>query len=455
MRGTTYDGSHFANKGTSRSKGESMFSVGNLVAFRYYWFCSPDGRSSSRGMCPKTDEYLLQEEILLEEYENTTSNRYGSGDYDVRKIVELPDVFWHEHITTLDYETFALQILENNENVFKNSFISGDIAEVRNHPGKFLHIYEIPKGYRDCKAETFTATVAAINLQKEQEDADAAKAVAQNYRGVPLDFGITSRGGWYKPSANFGTFEISPMHEHDNSSTSLYKMVIMPCVPDGMLQFYVGGMPVSLFLKDGEEPSMSACVSSSWANSQKWWYDELDASAIQKGWIFVDGEDVFERTIGSIKYHRDKKIAKRNEKFQELSEAVTEKYGEEVLKMAIGKKGQVLATLSALADCQVEVDLVDVKKILNLGIDPAVAANLLVLVAAKVDTFQAAKVAENAYAWAYLSNALPAEVIFTGRFDDAARALEVYSKNWGYEKEGPKVELNTLGDFFKKNGIRF
>jgi len=429
MKGTNYNGSHFANKGTSRSEGESMFSVGNVVAFSYSHYCSPDGRSSSRGCCPTTSGYLLQEEIILEEYDNTTSDHYGSGDYDTRKIVELNDVFWHEYSTQIRYNTFLLQVLETDKNVFTDGFIVGDIAEVRNHQGKFLHIYEIHEGYRGCKSETFEATVEKINLQKKQEDEATNRAINQNYRGVELNFGITTRGGWYKPSADFGTYQIGRAHEYDDSRTTLGKIKIMPPVPDGSHQLYIWGYPVSLYLQKGQQPSISVCALSSWCNSQSWWYDELDSTTIQKGWIFVDGEDVFEKTIETVNENRSKKVAARKTKFDELSKVVTEKYGEEVLKLVLRKKGSVLAILKVLSESSVQVELAELKKIFGLTGSAPVIANLMACVAGEVDIFKAAKVADKAYAWAYLNNALPG-VGFTGYFDDAKAALEIYSKNF-------------------------
>ena len=111
MKGITWNGSHFAEKGTSRSEGTNMFSVGGLVAFSYKHYCSPDGRSHSSGCCPATTSYLLQEEVVLEEYDRTISSRYGSGKNDIKKIVVLIDRFWHGYDTQVSYKTFLLQMV--------------------------------------------------------------------------------------------------------------------------------------------------------------------------------------------------------------------------------------------------------------------------------------------------------------------------------------------------------
>lgn len=445
MKGTSYNGSHFANKGTSRSSGEEMFSVGGVVAFRYDHYCSPDGRSHSSGCCPSTKNYLLQEEILLEEYNNTESDRYGSGDYDVKKIVELPDVFWHEYSTQLVWKTFLLGVLDINKNVFLNECLSGDITEVRNHPGKFLHIYEIPEGYRGCKKETFTETVDAINQQKKQEDNRQNQLISDNFRGHELIFGITA-SGWYASRASFGKYSVQLAHEYDSTRRNHYKIVIMPCVPNGDYSFYVQGIPMSLHLREGQEPSIDTFTQTHWANSQSWKYCEIQTLSIEKGWIFVEGEDVFCNTKKRIEDREAERKSARSSKFQELSKAVAEKHGEEVLKLALRKKGSVLSILKTLSESSAQVEFADFKKVLELSNSAPVIANLIVCIAGKVDVYKATKVAEKAYAWAYLHSALPG-IGFTGHFDDASKALEIYSKNWEIVPEN-KEATNRLGDFF-------
>ncbi|MFM7088070.1 MAG: hypothetical protein ACKOW9_00850 [Candidatus Paceibacterota bacterium] len=431
MKGTKWNGDYFATKGCTRSDGSHMFSVGNLVAFEVTTFSSPDGRRYSYGCIPSQNNYLLQEEIVLGEHDNTESNRYGSGSYDIKKIVELKDAFWHERSTQLIYKTFLLQILESNENVFVGGFISGDIAEVRNHPGKFLHIYEIPEGYRGCKAESFTETVEKISLQKKQEDEAAAEAVNRDFWGVELSFGITTHGGWYKPSINFGTYEITPQHEHDSSGTTLGKIKIMPCVPEGAHQIYIWGYPVSLYIKKGEQPYISMCASSSFGNSQSWWYDSHYSTSIEKGWIFVDGEDIFQPTRDNVQKNVAERAAKRKASFETLSVEITEKYGDEVFKAVLRKKGKVLRVLSALKNMvdPTGVAKPDILKAISLTDDGSEIANLINFVKSGVNPSKAAKVAEKAGAWKYLMDVFPG-VKFEGRFDEAAAALAIYGKNW-------------------------
>jgi hypothetical protein len=443
MIGTTYNGNYFARKGTSRSEGNHSFSVGNLVAFGYSYYSSPDGRSYRYGCCPSTKAYCIQEEILLEEYDNTTSNKFGSGKYDCQEIIILSEEFWHTYSTPICKKTFLLQILENDKNVFLNNFITGDIAEVRNHSGKFLHIYEIPEWYRECKKNNFEETVVSINLQKKQEDENSKKAVLQNYRGVELNFGITTRGGWYKSSIGFGTWKTSRQHEYDDSKTILKKMKIMSSMPNGIHYFYIDEYPVCICLIAGREPSIEMCVSSSIGSSQSWWYDHLEKTTLKKGWIFVDGVDVVEKTVQRVDENKAATLAVRKNKFEEFSKAVTEKYGEEVLKITLRKKGSVLAILKVLSESSVQVEFAELKKILELSSSAPIIANLMVCVVKKLNPLKAMKVAEKAGAWKYLNDSLP-KLSFMGHFDEAAKSLQIYGENWGYQNTPATFSLGDL-----------
>lgn len=436
MKGTNYDGSYFANKGTCRSEGESMFSVGNLVAFKYAHYCSPDGRQISRGMKPTTSSYLLQDEIILEEYDNTVSDKFGSGSYDVKNIVELPDVFWHEYMTSIDYKTFLLQILEHDQNVFIDNFIVGDISEVRNHPGKFLHIYEIPEGYRGCQKKNFSETVKDINSVKrkvDQREEDARKA---GWRGVPLIFGISTRGGYYAPSASFGDYKIKPQHEHDDSHTKLDELVISPSVPEGNIYFYIGYYPVVVNIKNGEYPRMNLLTDSSWCNNQNWWYTKIFSTTIQPGWLSMNGEDLYESTRQTVLENRLEQVTARNAKFAEakakaLEAGITENQVGQVIKLA--GKGRVIAMINLAARMAAEqkngIELV--LQILSdlRGKNPTVIESYAFLVAnaAKIKLSSAKKAAKKAYAWSYLQSLIPGYGV--GYFDDAIEALNLALEN--------------------------
>lgn len=442
MKGTEWNGDYVATKGMTRSDGRHMFSVGGLVAFDVTTFSSPDGRSFSYGCTPTASSYILQEEILLEEFNRTEIDpHYHCGNMDVQKIVELRDEFWHVRRDPISKETFLLGVLDTSENIFAG-FISGEITEVRNHPGKFLHIYEIPEGYRGCKGETFEATVDAINLQKKQEDEHYDELVAKNWRGMELVFGITA-SGWYASRASFGRHGVQRQHEHDSTTRNHHTMVISPEVPCGDTDghgcsyrcFYLpDGTPMSLALWSNREPSIDTLTDTHWANSQSWHYSEIQTMYIKPGWIIVDGVDVYDCTKQIIDKNRAEQAALRKTKFAEakakaIEAGFTEAQTGQIIKLAM--KGKVIAMLSLAArlaekhgtDFALQV-FVDLK-----GKSPVVTENYAFLLAhaSEIKLSSAKRAAERAGAWSYLQALVPG--YGTGYFDDAMTALQLALAN--------------------------
>lgn len=450
MKATTWNGNATITKGCGSSRGEYYFSIGNLVAFCVKTHSSPDGMSYSDGCIPSTKDYFLQEEIELKEWDNSTYPGGAGvgpvGGMDQQKVVEIANIFWHKFSTQIVEKTFLLQIMECDKNVFSEGFIPGDITEVRNHPGRYLHIYEIPEGYSKCKAEAFAATVAAINLQKKQEDKLEAKKAANRYRDIELIFGITTTG-WYASKASFGEHSVQLQHDHDSTDRVHYGLKIMNIVPNGNYTFYLrNGIPMSLLVTDGQ-PRIDTLTDTHWANSQSWRYTPISKVNIKKNWIFVDGEDVYEETKKLVDERVSKIRSARVNRFKSFSNAVKEQYGEEIFKLALRKKGQVLATLSILlANSQSDIGDADIKKALKLGGDVALVENIIAIVVAGVNPKKAAKIATKAYAWKYLENAFP-KVSFSGNFTDAVVALAIYGESWIREERDESVK-NTLGDFF-------
>lgn len=447
MKGIEWNGDYFAEKGCTRSDGKYMFSVGNLVAFEVTTWSSPDGRDYGRGCIPCASMYKLQEEIILEEFNRTVSSIYNSGSYNIQTIIELQDRFWHEYSRPVEYKTFLLQILGSGSNPFRKEFIKGEITEVRNNPGKYLHIYEVPESYRKCKVANFAETVEAINLQKQKEEQEYADMVSKNFRGVELIFGITA-SGWYASGASFGRHSVQLQHEHDSTSRDHYRIIIMPCVPNGgtrgtecswsckSLHFYLpNGIPMSLSLYTDREPVIDTMTTTHWANSQSWHYDEIETLEIQKGWIFVDGVDVYDCTTKIIDENKATKAAARNEKFaiaktKALEAGFTESQIGQIIKTS---KGQVIANLNLVASMVTE-NKYGVAFVLQMfknlqGKSPEVISSYSFLVshAAEIKMDNVKRADKKAYAWAYLSDLIPG--FGSGHFDDAMIALRLAIEN--------------------------
>ena len=451
MKATYWNGDATITKGCGSSDSEYFFSVGDLVAFRVNSFSSPDGRSFGHGCIPKQENYLLQEEILLEEFDNSTfpgEPGHGPvGGMDRKTIEEIVNVFWHKYSRPVISRTFLLGVLDTSENVFSGGFIHGEISEVRNHSGKFLHIYEIPEEYRECKGETFESTVAAINLQKKQEDEYQADLAAKNWRGVELVFGITA-SGWYESEASFGRHSVQRAHEYDSTSRSHYNLMIMPCVPNGgtrgnknswscrPIHFYLpNGMPVSLSLYTDKNPEIDTITDHRWNNQQSWWYVQIETIEIQPGWIFVDGEDVFYCTKKIIEENRAKKITTRNAKFAEakakaFEAGITETQIGQIIKLA--DKGQIINTLKLVTTMVAKYSPVFILEIFNYipSENPEVIENYAYLVAhaGEIKLANVKLATKNAYARSYINNLIPG-YITGGHFDFYMRALSLALAN--------------------------
>lgn len=461
MKGTIWNGDATITKGCGSSRGEEYFSVGNLVAFLVSEYSSPDGRQFSHGCIPTHGGYLLQEEIPLEEYNNSTFPGEPGvgpvGGMDRREIVEIPDDFWHWHCRPGVERTFLLGVLDTSENVFLKGFIHGDIAEVRNHPGKFLHIYEIPRGYRKCKSETFADTVSAINLQKEQED-EGTEIISRAEAGEVVDpqklkeahirasQWVVSAGEYLSLAETAGldiAIAVAEANDHPEKLATLQSWK-------------------DAGVTNGDLGSLD-CVKSSYDYNHHYyvkrsgWREGVQIAAESYGLECVRTLSLCSLSPERLQQHitaegeaeRLRKEARKAE-FDEISKTVTEKYGEEIFKIALKKKGQVLAVLTTLANSQSELEFADIKKILQVAGSSAEISNLISIVSAEILPGQAEKVAKKAYAWAYLYDAFPS-VAFSGYFDDARSALEKYSKIWE-----PKVSKATfsLGDFDSLRELR-
>lgn len=266
-------------------------------------------------------------------------------------------------------------------------------------------------------------------------------------RGINLVFGITA-SGWYASRASFGEYKITPQHEHDCTKRTHYDLLVAPCVPNGIFQFYLpDGIPMNLGLHEGKEITISPSTYTRWNNNQKWYYQEIKELNIKKGWIFIDGKDVFENTEKIINELKMKHKASRSVIFEELSRSVTKKYGEEVVKLVLQKKGSVLSILKMLNEGETEqLEFADMKKIFSVSSDASIIANLMICIKYRISVFKATKVVEKAFAWEYLYNNFP-EIVFIGRFSEAMMALKLYCDNWGIKK-------NTIGDLMEYKGIK-
>lgn len=178
----------------------------------------------------------------------------------------------------------------------------------------------------------------------------------------------------------------------------------------------------------------------SWCNSQRW-KPQIQDKKLRRFEISSGEEGCMEKY--NLILGEEKKA--RATRYKELSALVAEKYGNEVVRLVSKKKGQVLGMLQYLAEADSSAEA---KKMVAAATTADELKNLLQLEAAKVSPSKAYKVAQKAYAWAYLENAFPG-VKWEGYFDEALGAVKIYASLSGV---GPNVSdlANSWGARLKK-----
>lgn len=412
-----------------------MFSIGNLVAFSYSHYCSPDGNDGRSGTNLLGADYSLQQEIVLEEYDNTESDKYGSGNYDRKKVVELSDVWKHEESSWQRFgghnHNFLCTVLGTQEPQIGEPFVKGQrIEEVRENPGRWLHVYEVDDTDFTISEKATSFEEAIQKIKTESPKNKAAYGLANWAKGEEFPVWYYKQD-YYAPSAGVGGDGT-----HGGSwctSEDAGWLRIMPCVPAGNYSVYIFGGAGYIHVPnrdfDGQLPSVGLNVYTHWANSQSYNRLPLTETTIQKGWFFFNGEDISEKTIAIVKENIVGIVANRKAKFAEakakaLEVGITETEIGQISKLA--GKGNVISRLSLATRL-----VVDQKQGINfvlqiftdlLGQNTAVIENYSYLVAhAHEIKLSSAKRATRAYAWKYLQDLIPG--YGTGYFDEAMEAL--------------------------------
>lgn len=469
MKGTTYNGSYFASKGSCRSEGISMISVGNLVAFSYSHYSSPDGNDGRSGANLLSSDYQIQEEVKLEEYDNTEEDKFHSGNYDYKKVEDICDVWNHEEGSWQRFgghaNRFICTVLETNVPQIGTPFTQGTrIEEIRNNGGKFLHVYALDRAdfIIALSQKSFEEAVIAVKKDSSKNKATFGLANWQTGAPIPVQYG---RQDYYSPGASVGGDGTSSSDTWCSSGRSAW-LAIMPCVPAGDYQVFLFGYAASLHIPNRAEnslPRLDLNVQRHWANSQNWWETPLTETTIKKGWLFFDGEDIYEATIAEAKKNRDAQVAARNEKFTAAKTAATEAGFTEdqisqLLKIGKGKTINLLKTAASIVKADGFTTELAIETIKLLATENcAVISNYAGLIAKStvIDYSRIQKVNRKASAWAYLSSAIP-EVSFDGYFDDALRAIKLTVDNKvrfkNMDGNAPyygEIIPTTIGDLFK------
>jgi hypothetical protein len=478
MKGTCWNGDTIATKGTSASEGRGMFSVENLIAFQTHGYCSPDGSHHSSGCNLISAPYLLQDEIQLEEFDRTHTNKYGSGSCDKQEIINLRDRFcheWEDNWTHPYWLKFLCTVLDDNKPRLPRELCPQPrIEEVRNNPTKFLHIYPVDKPVYEIaeSSSSFEEAIEKIsdlfNTSKNRiEELEKIAGEKREKLGVKFtEEGIEAKALEAEKASKRDAEEIRQLKEYidalnnnlaiamlwkapyysrpgnnqirgdesvkapyrgeyagDNVGTVraekllIYRIAKKVKTSVGVYcgSFRASGV-VDVFEEDGEI-TYRLNRYESWCNSQQW-HEQPRYDIIR--FEIESGEE------GSMKEYNDekkKRATDREEKFKNLSQIVSEKYGEKILSLALQKKGKILATLQALTDF--DSDANSAEKALKASSEPNVLRNLFAIISMNMDKQRIRKISEKAFAWAYLQDAIP-EISFSGHFDQAMEALNLY-----------------------------
>lgn len=449
MKGTEYNGSHFASIGSSRSEGTSMFSIGGLVAFSYRHYCSPDGNDGRTGVNLITAGYFLKEDIVLEEYNNTKSDKYGSGNYDRKKVVELSDVWKHEESSWQRFggycRNFLCSILDTQDPQIGDPFTKESrIEEIRENPGHWLHVYEVDDTDFAIGEKATSFEEAIQKIKSESPKNKAAHGLANWAKGEEFPVWC-SKQDYYAPHAGVGG-DGTPIGGDWATSVRAGWLRIMPCVPTGQYTVLIFGWAGCISVPDRkteEVPRISLSANTHWANSQSYRDQPLTETNTQKGWFFFNGEDMYEATVAEVQKNRTEQVASRNAKFTEvktkaLEAGITETQISQIIKLA--GKGKVITMLNLatkmVAEQKYRIDFV-LQIFTNLwGKSSALIENYAFLVAhaTEIKLSSAKKAVEKAYAWSYLGVLIPG--FGAGYFDDAMEALKLALTNKVPFKDG-------------------
>lgn len=492
MKGIKWNGDYFAEKGMCSSDSKEMFSVGGLVAFQTEYHSSPDGRQHHSGCDLSSASYFLQEEITLEEFDKTEVSRFNSGSYDIQTVIELKDVFCHEKSSS-SYGTkqFLCSILDHNNFLLPKEIASARIEEVRNHPGKFLHIYLVGDGPFKIaeQAASFEDAVASINntfdsLRIEMnylEKAAAEKhALGMKFteEGVRLailrakkSYGddsywsesfkdgkvsqlesllsvvddlnnanaiaIVSTSAYYsKPSYRFVNSDSDiPVlslgtddhfgHAVRDSDLVIKKIAKKVKLSDGRI--YCGSFRdstlIDVFKEQSGETNYDTNLYTSWCDSQSW-----NESVHDYSFTRFEIETGEEGKMVEYNNHAKEQKKARTEKFNDLSQKIAARFGEDILKLILKEKGRVISLMATIEE-KADITQEDIKLALEAGHGKSspIPEILIKIITDRPDQHKVRKVVAKASAWAYLSNAKLAYV--AGKkcyFDDTMAALEIY-----------------------------
>ena len=430
--------SYFAPKWTCRFDRSQMYSIQDLVTIETNSYCSPDWRSYWASI----DRINLfpSEDDLPEEYDDTVSSNFGSGQYDYLSYdKENKKIFHYSTWNELSVQNHYFWVSPNSTILFPW------IETVQECNGWYFHhiIIDNKSDYKAVDEKSIQKTINALMNQKKK------KEELEEYREknwdiwIELPWTIYSTW-WYKPQVYMWDKHWTPAHEHSDERWNTNKLLVKFWKPWDYVNFFWKWTRYSIDISEDGKIDIEVHASSRWNNNQDRWYDELWESNIQRWQIFINGEDVYDSTMFRISEKQKESKESRKIKFSELKSKLIDEYKftesefQNLCKYAW--KWNVIKFLSTIKSMHEWFDIKN-DDILNAMIEIKYPGEMVfrnyVLIkknAKKFTQSDVKRVVEKGYARKYLTDNLP-WIWFVWYFDDVIWALRLALEMWLFRND--------------------
>ncbi len=430
--------SYFAPKWTCRSDRSQMYSIQDLVTIETNSYCSPDWRSYWASI----DKINLfpSEDDLPEEYDNTLSDKFGSGQYDYLSYdEENKKIFHYSTWNQLSVQNHYFWVSPNSTILFPG------IETVQECNGWYFHhiIIDNKSDYKAVDEKSIQKTINALMNQKKK------KEELEEYREKNWDIWIELpwtiySSGYYQPRVYIWDNHGIPAHEHSNERWNTNKLLVKFWKPWDYINFYRWGKRYTVTIDENKEVEISNHTSCRWNNNQDWWYDELWESNIQRWQIFINGEDVYDSTMSRISEKQKESKESRKTKFSELKSKLIDEYKfTESEFQNLCKYAWKWNTLRFLSTIKSMIEKTNIQKgeiidaMMEIKYPSEMVFRNYVLIkknAKKFTQSDVKRVVEKGYARKYLTDNLP-WIWFVWYFDDVIWALRLALEMWLFRND--------------------
>jgi len=277
--------SYFADKGCCRSEGSRTYSVQDLVTIETSWYCSPDGRDYGRWI-DKINLFPTEEDIP-QEYDNTTSNKYGSGQYDYLSYDKENKRIWSYSVysSSSSWSEHYFWVSPDSTILFPW------METVQECNGWYFHhiIINEKSGYRYVDRNSIQDSINALIDQKKE------KEKVEEYRKNDLWVELY----WTEHIVNaYGVYNIyiwnkhgEPAHKGGQEIWNTNKILVKFWNPWDCIVFYWWWTTYCVHVNNDKWISITHNM------DEYWWNDKLKIHSWQ---IFINWEDVYNSTINRV-----------------------------------------------------------------------------------------------------------------------------------------------------------